>query len=317
MKNHLILFSFLFLYFSCKQAEKTEVPPLKTSPEFIDFHQQFYNSNTTEFIKLKKKYPYLFPTATTDSIWQKKRKNTEELVLFKKSDSIFGNFKKEQKQLTELFKHLQYYFPNFDTPKTFTLITNLDYEHAVTYKDSLLFLSLDMYLGENSEVYQSFPKYISRNYTKKRLPIDVATKITDQLLTLQRGSTFLEKMVYHGKKMHVLKTLLPQYSEQELMGYTKKKYNWLVANEALIWAYFIENESLFNVDHKLDQRFNQQAPFSKFYLDIDRKTPDRIGIWMGWQIVQSYLRHSNKNMLELLHVDGELLFQNSKYKPQK
>jgi hypothetical protein len=317
MKNHLILFSFLFLYLSCKQAEETAIPPLKTTPEFIDFHQQFYHSNNPEFEKLKKKYPYLFPIATADSIWRKKQKNTEDLLLLKKVDSVFGNFKNEQKELTELFKHLHYYFPEFNPPKTFTLITNLDYEHAVTYKDSLLFLSLDMYLGRNSEVYQSFPKYISSNYTKKQLPLDVAAQITAQLLPPRRENTFLEKILYHGKKMHVLKNLLPSYSEQELMGYTKQKYNWIVANESLIWAYFIENELLFSADHKLDQRFNQQAPFSKFYLDIDKQTPDRVGVWMGWKIVKSYLKHSHKDLSALLQLDAQQLFRNSKYKPQK
>ena len=317
MKKYLILFSLPFLQFACKQIKKTEIPPLKTTPQFVDFHRQFYHSNAVEFEELKDNHPYLFPVETADSIWQNKRKNIEDLTLLKMTDSVFGNFKQEQMQLTELFQYLHYYFPNFDTPKTYTLITNLDYEHAVIYKDTLLFLSLDMYLGANSEVYQSFPRYVSANYTKKRLVIDVATQITDHILSLKRGNTFLEKILYHGKKMQVLKTLLPNYSEQELMGYTKRKYDWIVSNETLIWAYFVENELLYSTDHKLDRRFNEQAPFSKFYLNIDKKSPDKVGVWIGWQIVKSYLKYSPSSVSELLQIEAQQLFQSSKYKPKK
>jgi hypothetical protein len=317
MKIYLFLLSFIILSSSCHQKKKTNVPTLKTTPEFVDFHRQFYHSNTEGFSKLKKKYPYLFPHETPDSIWHQKRINREDLNLLEKVDSVFGNFTQERKKLTKLFANIHHNFPHFHPPKTFTLITNLDYEHPVTYADSLLFLSLDMYLGSDSEVYQSFPQYLSKNYEKSKLTIDVATQIIDRFVTQKKGSTFLEKIIHHGKRLFVLKTLLTDYSEQELMGHEKNKYHWMIENEARIWAYFIENKLLYSTDFTLDRRFNQIAPFSKFYLDIDPQTPDRIGIWLGLQIVKSYQRQTDNNLADILNTPPLKLFQESKYKPTK
>ena len=75
MKIYLFLLSFIILSSSCHQKKKTNVPTLKTTPEFVDFHRQFYHSNTEGFSKLKKKYPYLFPHETPDSIWHQKQIN--------------------------------------------------------------------------------------------------------------------------------------------------------------------------------------------------------------------------------------------------
>jgi hypothetical protein len=33
------------------------------------------------------------------------------------------------------------------------------------------------------------------------------------------------------------------------------------------------------------------APFSKFYLEIDNDSPGRIGAWIGWQMVRSYMKN--------------------------
>ena len=88
-------------------------------------------------------------------------------------------------------------------------------------------------------------------------------------------------------------------------------------HEEQIWMYFIEKNLLFDTNSKLSQRFIDNAPFSKFYTAEDKATPGRIGVWLGWQIVTSYMQHNDVSLQELLKKDSEEIFNKSKYKPKK
>jgi uncharacterized protein YjaZ len=60
------------------------------------------------------------------------------------------------------------------------------------------------------------------------------------------------------------------------------------------------------------------APFSKFYLEIDNESPGRVGQWIGWQIVRSFMENNPQvTVQELLLMDAKQIFEKSKYKPKK
>jgi uncharacterized protein YjaZ len=84
-----------------------------------------------------------------------------------------------------------------------------------------------------------------------------------------------------------------------------------------MWRYFIENELLYDNDQKLNNRFINPAPFSKFYLEIDNESPGRVGAWVGWQIVRSYMKNNEVPLPELLKMSPKEIFEKSKYKPKK
>lgn len=65
------------------------------------------------------------------------------------------------------------------------------------------------------------------------------------------------------------------------------------------------------------QRIIEEAPFTKFYEEIDRESPGRVGQWIGWQIVRSYMENNNATIDQLLKTEPIEIFNNSKYKPKK
>jgi uncharacterized protein YjaZ len=67
----------------------------------------------------------------------------------------------------------------------------------------------------------------------------------------------------------------------------------------------------------LQNRFINLAPFSKFYLEIDNESPGRIGTWIGWQIVRSFMTNNEVSLQQMLKMDAKELFDKSKYKPKK
>lgn len=304
---------------SCKNESKNGVDVSNISVNFnVDrFEQQFYNTTPATLPVLKEKYPYLFPAQNPDSVWLDKISNKEELELFKQTQQVFGNFSSEKTELTNLFKHIKYYDPNFKAPKVITLITNLDFKSRVIYADSLLFVSLDLFLGKKNKVYADFPDYISQNFDKSYLPVAVAKAVSEKYYYPSKQRMFLEEMIAQGKQQFLIDCYLPNMPDSLKIGYSAKKYNWTLENEAQIWKYFVENKMLYSTDEDLYKRFISEAPFSKFYLDLDKQSPGSIGIWFGWQIVKSYYNNNNVTLPQLMKLDAETIFKNSKYKPKK
>jgi len=74
---------------------------------------------------------------------------------------------------------------------------------------------------------------------------------------------------------------------------------------------------LYDTDQKLIPRFINPAPFSKFYLEIDNESPGRVGAWIGWQMVRSYMANNEVSLAQLLKTDAKEVFEKSKYKPKK
>jgi len=317
--NRLLIVAIVLLFaISCKKeiAKKVDVSNIKVTVSVDRFEQKFYEADETTLPSLKKEFPYLFPIQN-DSIWLNKIKDKEERELYKKSQAVFGDFENEKAQIEDLFKHVKYFHPNFEPPKIITLITNLDYQNKIVYADSLLFVSLDMYLGKKSEVYQDFPVYLSQNFDKSQLVVDMASAISDRYFTADKSRQFLNMVIGAGKKMYMIDSYLPSVSDAEKIGYNEAEYEWALTNESQIWKYFIEKKVLYSTDSGLYDRFMANAPFSKFYIDIDKESPGRIGVWLGWQIVRSYMKNNEVTLQQLLQTDAKEIFKKSKYKPKK
>ena len=312
-------FSIFILFVACNDevqiSEKILNIPVEVRVE--RFEQQFYKNSRSELIALKKEFPFMFPTAVNDSVWLQKMNNEEELFLFKETQKRYTDLNDFKNQLELLFKHVKYDFSRFKAPKTITYISDLDYEYKIVDADSLLFVSLDMYLGADHEVYQDFPKYLAQNYIQERMIIDVANEILKRYYRKLKSRIFLDRMINDAKFIYALDVYLPLESDANKIGYTQNKMNWAIQNEDDIWKYFIEKELLYSNDAALNSRFIDVAPFSKFYLESDNDSPGQIGIWMGWQIIRSYMKNNDVNLQQLMVTSPETIFRKSKYKPKR
>lgn len=146
---------------------------------------------------------------------------------------------------------------------------------------------------------------------------DVVSSFAFRKIPSSPDRTLISQMIFEGKQLYAKDLLLPEFSDAEKIGYTPEQIKWCEENEAYMWRNFIENEILYSVDPKLTTRFIAPAPFSKFYLEIDNDSPGRVGAWLGWQIVRSYMKNNNVTLPELLKTDVKEIFEKSKYKPKK
>src|SRR5690606_31273837 len=139
----------VLFFFSCKKTDKTaqEIAQVPIELEVSRFDREFAGTTSEGMPKIKKKYPYLFPEQFPDSVWVAKLTDTLQLELFEEVDRAFGDFEEESEALESLFKHIKYYFPEFEVPKVVTLTSDVRYEDRIILTDTLLLIGLDNYLG--------------------------------------------------------------------------------------------------------------------------------------------------------------------------
>ncbi|PWL37835.1 gliding motility lipoprotein GldB [Flagellimonas aquimarina] len=313
-----VFLTILFLN-GCKQPDKTaeEVSKIQIDLDVIRFDREFASASAETIPTLKSKYPYLFPEQFEDSIWIAKLTDTIQVELSDEVDKTFGSFEQEKKDLESLFKHVTYYFPKFVTPKVVTVTSDVGYNNRVILTDTLLLLGLDNYLGTDHHFYKSIQRYIAAGLDKQYLTSDVASAIAKKVLKYPRDRSFIARMVYYGKELYIKDKVLPLTSDAQKIGYTNEEMEWATNNEEQIWRYFVEKELLYSTDAKLDRRFLEPAPFSKFQLELDSESPGRLGRYIGWQMVRAFMEKNNLTLQQLLNLPGDEIFKKSNYKPRK
>ncbi len=319
MRYYFLFFVLLLFLNSCQKEVKKNIDTSNIEVEFMinRFEQDFYDHRGENLEELKNKYPLLFPENTPDSIWKAKINDKDEQELYSETQKLYSSFSDIESELRSLFQHVTYYNPLFNTPDIITGLSNIDYDYRVIYNQELVFISLDVYLGSTHPFYGDFPSYIKQNNIRERIIVDVASAIIDSQIKPLTNRSFLAKMIHEGKKLYLLELYLPLKSEAVRIGYNKIKYDWALSNEEQVWKYFIENNLLYSTDTKLNKRFLEDAPFSKFYISEDKNSPGRIGQWIGMQIVRSFMANNDVSLSDLLIKNEEEIFKKSKYKPRK
>ena len=319
MKRLIVVLIIFSSFYTCKKEDKidNEVANIKIDLKVERFDRLFAESTPNDLSKLKQDFPFLFSERYPDSIWVHRMKDTLQQQLFDETNKLFQNFNETEEDITQLFKHLKYYFPEFKTPRVITVTSNVDYRNKVIVTDSLVLISLDTYLGEDHEFYEGIQRFLKQNFKATQITPDLATEYAKKYSYQASKKTFLDEMIYFGKLHYFKDVVLPLKTDAEKIGYTQEHLNWSIANESEVWRYFIDRELLYSTDSKLPSRFINPAPFSKFYLELDNESPGRIGQYIGWQIVRAYMKNNDVSLSKMLITNADIIFKKSKFKPRK
>ncbi|WP_024981442.1 gliding motility lipoprotein GldB [Flavobacterium succinicans] len=318
MRKCLLSLLLVLFFCSCDKKSKVEkiVEEIPVEIKVERFDQAFFEAKPENLLQLKQKYPLFFPQGTEDAVWIEKMQHPQWRELYQEVQKKYKNFDPVAADIATLFKHIKFYFPKIKNPKVVTLIGEMDYNTKTIYADSLVLVSLELYLGKQHRFYQ-FPEYIKQNFEQNQIVPDIASSFLQSKIPPATDKAFLSQMIAFGKELYVKELLLPDFSEADIMGYTAAQQNWCLENEGYIWRYFIDKEMLYSVDAKLIPRFISPAPFSKFYLEIDNDSPGQVGAWIGWQMVRSYMKNNDSSLEAMLAMSAKEIFEKSKYKPKK
>ena len=297
-----ILVIFALFLWSCDNDSRVENEIEAIELDFVveRFDKAYADAEVKDLPKLKQAYPFLFSKQVPDSIWIKRMNDTLQDMLLNEVNKAYPDFNEEKEDLRSLFKHLKYYDKTFTVPRVVTLTNDVDYRNKVIVTDSLLLIALDNFLGENHEFYQNIPRYLAANMQSNQIVPEVAEDYAEKYAFQTNRKTLLDEMIYFGKLLYFKDVMIPFVSDEQKIGYTEQELKWAEANESPIWSHFIEN-----------------APYSKFYLELDNESPGRLGQYIGWQIVRAYAENTDENIMSLMQKEPEEIFNKSKFKPKQ
>ena len=318
MKIDLLSLVFCLFFLSCDKKSKVEntIAAIPVQVKLERFDKIFFETPPKDLEKIKNEFPFFFPPGNDNSVWLNKMQDPIWRELYTEVQKKYADIEPVKEELEGVLKHIKYYFPETKIPKVITVIAEMDYNNKAIYADSLVIISLELYLGKDHKFYQ-FPNYLKQNFEQRQIAPDVVSSFSTRKIPPVLDKDLLSQMIYCGKQLYLKDLLLPKYTASEKIGYTPEQLLWCQENESYMWRYFIEKELLYSNDQKLIPRFINPAPFSKFYLEIDNESPGRVGAWIGWQIVRSYMSNKNAGIADLLKKDAKEIFKQSKYKPKK
>lgn len=227
---------------------------------------------------------------------------------------LFADISDIRKELNEAFGRLAT-FSDATIPTLYFFISGFNRSISGT-PDEGIAVGVDMYLGSDYEYYNRVVyEYQKQTMRKECIPVDVMSYfLFTHIPFTSEQSRLLENMIYRGKIMFVTSLLFPDETPWEVAGYTREQWEWCERNERAIWGLMMDKKDLYKTDPLILTGYLNDGPFTS---EISQQSPGRLGMWVGWRIVESYMnRHQEVTIPELLaDGDAQRILEQSYYKP--
>jgi uncharacterized protein YjaZ len=248
-----------------------------------------------------------------------------DFIADENNKSAFAEVLKKFPDLKDLNNRIKKAYENYSretgvqfSPNTYTYISGYDFQYPIKYADTVMIIALDMYLGSDFDMYKKMgiPVYISSRYTPAHIIPDCLKEIAYPHIPEKKGPyTLLDAMIEQGKLYHFVKKLSPDVPDHIVAGFSKDQLKWCTENESNLWQFIIENELLYSTDSKSMSMFMVDGPFTSSF---SQDSPARTGAWLGWQIVNAYMKKNNTPLLQMTGIeDSREILEKSGYKPKK
>lgn len=224
-----------------------------------------------------------------------------------------------EKDLTQVFKYVKYYFPEYTIPRFITYVSGFAYQTPIG--EDYVGVGLDMFLGADSEFYpalvKSIPLYISRRFTPENIvPRVLEAVLREDLYPIpDYTQNTLQHMIYNGKILYAMDLMLENATDELKIGYSTAQLGWVKKYQRDVWSWFLQEDLLYSTDHLRIQKYFTEAPFTPELGEKNESAP-KLGSYMGWMIVRKYMeRNPNTSLKDLFAIeDAQVILEESKYK---
>lgn len=190
------------------------------------------------------------------------------------------------------------------------------FNSSIVGLDNVIGVGVDMYLGSDYPYYNRVVyEYQKQTMRKECIPVDVVSYyLFSHTPFTSQENRLLENMIYRGKVMFVTSLLFQEEDPWEVMGYTKEQWEWCRYNERAIWGLIMDKNDLYKTDPLVLTSYLNDGPFTS---EISQQSPGRLGTWVGWRIVESYMNHHPEVTISdlLAEDDAQKIVEQSFYKP--
>ncbi len=330
----LIISLCITIFFACtNERRKADIKDINLNISIGRFDHDFWNIDTAnienEIAKLTKKYPYMldvylqnvvqFGPSSSPQTWEVYnlfKKDTTVDKIYEDALLAYQNIDDIEHNITFAFKRAKFFFPQIQIPNIYMHVSG--FNQSVIIGEGFLSLSIDNYLGENYPIYKKvgIHEYQCANMKREKIVSDYITAWLSSEFQIESGErTLLDEMIYRGKIMYALSVLCPEDNDALLMGYTAQQWEWMIKYEAHAWGTMLTNQDIFSQDMIKNSGYLNDGPFT---IHFTQDSPARGGVFIGWRIVDEYMKNNTKvTVNELLtSKSSDEILQNSGYNPR-
>ena len=321
-----------FALISCKQEKRrADLTGIECDIKIERFDSLFWGLDTTrlaeEFAKLQAEHPNITPiytenvvqfghpdSAITHDTYKLFRSNKEVGKLYEDALKIYADVSDIEKDLTEAFRRAKYFFPQFPTPRVYCHVSGLN--QSLIVDEEFISLSIDNYLGADYQLYKEIGiyKYQRPNMRREKVAPDYITAWLSSEFSNSLADNLLSDMIRYGKILYTVSVLLPKTPERVIMGYSEEQWDWVKKNEANMWNALIASKDLYTTSMMIKNQYIGDGPFTK---PFTQESPGRAGTYIGWRIVENYMKHNPQISIQQLlqQPDAQMILNNSNYRP--
>lgn len=332
------LFFLTFTFFSCKHSSTLpDVSLIDVDVKIERFDQELATLDSAKILEQNKAWSEQYGAFYADFMqYMLEAGNPSDTLHIKKTlsemlrqrdfkalatavEKKYPTLKNQENDLTQAFKYVKYYFPEYNLPRFVAYFSGFSVQTPIG--DGYIGIGLDMFLGADSEFYPalvgSIPLYLSRRFTPENITPRVVESVLRQELYPQENTDLntLQHMVYQGKILLALDSILPDMADSLKIGYTAHQMKWANTYQSEIWAWFLQEELLYNTDYLHIQKYFTEAPFTPELGENNASAP-KLGTYLGWMMVRKYMQQNPHVTLRqlLANNNAQDILEKSKFK---
>lgn len=334
LKRFYCFFFVLFLVLNACEPSKEEVPDVSHIEVNMEFEradqkimagqsreeiQDYLKANPQFAVEILRIDAYPSQQILVESLY-KLGQDTLLQKVYAKSQEVFGDMTEVKQELTETSKYIKHYYPEFTPPKVYTMVSGFEYD--LVLRGEIAGLGLDYYLGKHVKYRpigpdgQPIPSYIAARYQPEYIPVHYAKFLSGRFV--QRDFTdksILAEMIAWGKALYFTKKVLPYTADTLVFEQSTQQLADAYANVETIWGHFVERKLFYETSRQIKAKYIEDRPFVS---EISQACMGRVGRWLGYLIVEAYMkRHPDVTLRQLLeNTDAQHIFEQSKFKPK-
>ena len=231
----------------------------------------------------------------------------------------FPTLKEIELEIERVFSNAINILPDIVVPKKIVTVNGENIGGGMMFKRDTVVLCLDRYLGfdhyVNNSMYNGVPEYMMRGWEKEFIVRDIFENWCNIQYDIYEKATFIDHLIYKGKIMYIMSECLEGYEVQNILRFSEEDMIWSRANEHNIWNEIIITQLLYDSDWQRFVSFFDPSPYTS---GMPNDSPGRLGYFIGYQIVSSYMNQRHISPIELMQdIDAQDILLQSKYNGYK
>lgn len=324
----ILLFIFASIILSCK-GNKYDIntASIELPLTFINMDSMLFNANQTDYLAIREVqmkqngdlFSYnlsyclgikLYPNATYQKGLSNFYRDKYIQNLEKSIETNFNKSNRQEKEIHYAFKRMKFHFPNQDLPVKIAYVNSL-FSASINCGEDYIAIGLDRYLGRDEKVIKQLPTqefflWIKEGMDRKYLSRDAVLAWLMSHYIEETSENYSSEMIRWGKLIFITHACLPELEDEILLRYSKKDLEWARNSEASFWKYLVKEEMLFKTDEESKLNLLHEGPFT---IGLPDKSPDRMGVYLGYSIVSQYMNNNDISLKQLINLPYNTILQ--------